>query len=65
MKIQIEVEADYLVEEIVKQLKQSGRIVEVVRCKDCKHNVANECRHPRAMVFMEDSDYCSRGERRK
>lgn len=61
MKIQIEVEADYLVEEIVKQLKQSERIVEVVRCKDCKNNSFTKC--PMAFPGRSEDDYCSRGER--
>lgn len=43
---------------------KSKIVGEIVRCKDCKYYVANECRHPRAMVFTEDNDFCSYAERR-
>ena len=46
--------------------------VEVVRCKDCihrKHDTINDeyvCNHDRgALIVVEDSDYCSCGERKE
>lgn len=39
-------------------------VVEVVRCKDCKHNVSGVCRHDFALNYMRDDDYCCYGERR-
>ena len=43
----------------------SADVVEVVRCKDCKHNVSGVCRHDFALNFMRDNDFCSYGERRE
>jgi hypothetical protein len=65
-------------EELAKKKKEAlADIVEVVRCKDCKHNVAN-WQHDELDIedytdivcdyFMTDgmeaNDYCSHGERR-
>lgn len=41
------------------------RLVEVVRCKDCKHRNRYYCFHPEQMYLAVDIDYyCARGERR-
>lgn len=51
-------------------------VVEVVRCKDCKHSVRYECKNDVCYKFtmcrrrdsysegVEDDDFCSYGERR-
>ena len=50
-------------------------VVEVVRCKDCKHSVRYECKNDACYKFtmcrrrdsysegVDDDDYCSYGER--
>lgn len=40
--------------------------VEVVRCKDCKHREDGECPMEQFYPWLdqEDTDFCSRGERR-
>jgi hypothetical protein len=44
-------------------------VVEVVRCKDCKHRVkpSKMCAHPKAVgwdaIEPEDDDFCSYGEK--
>ena len=66
-KIQVIVNLpDDWIEQVVNRLRNdpNGEWVDVIRCKDCKYYVANECRHPRAMVFVKDSDFCSYAERR-
>ena len=44
-------------------------VVEVVRCKDCKHYIANYCTRDikgrTNMFYMLENDYCSYGERSK
>jgi hypothetical protein len=46
-------------------------VVEVVRCKECKHRIegAKMCAHPKAIgwdaIEPEDDDFCSYGERRE
>lgn len=39
-------------------------MVEVVRCKDCKHFVSEVCRHDFAMNLSRGDDFCSYGERK-
>lgn len=39
-------------------------VVEVVRCKDCKHFVSEVCRHDFALNFCRGDDFCCYGERR-
>ena len=40
-------------------------VVEVVRCKDCKHFVSEVCRHDFAMNLCRGDDFCSYGERKE
>lgn len=40
-------------------------MVEVVRCKDCKHFVSEVCRHDLAMNLSRGDDFCSYGERKE
>lgn len=40
-------------------------VVEVVRCKDCKHFVSEVCRHDFAMNLSRGDDFCSYGERKE
>lgn len=48
----------------------TANVVEVVRCRDCKHRVEGSkiCAHPKAVgwdaIEPEDDDFCSYGERR-
>ena len=45
--------------------QQTADVVEVVRCKDCKHFVSEICRHDFAMNFCRGDDFCSYGERKE
>lgn len=38
-------------------------VVEVVRCKDCKHRDIDRCGRFKCNVWVCDEDYCSYGER--
>ena len=44
-------------------------VVEVVRCKDCKHYIAYYCTRDikgrTNMFYMTENDYCSYGERKE
>lgn len=53
------------VDDSVPNVATAVDFVEVVRCRDCKHNVSGVCRHDFALNFMRDDDYCSYGERRE
>jgi hypothetical protein len=48
--------------ELVERRKQS----EIIRCKDCKHNVSShKCLHPESFFLVPDDDfYCGYAERR-
>lgn len=39
-------------------------VVEVVRCKECKHYYHGTCTNDFALNLMRENDYCSYGERR-
>lgn len=43
-------------------------VVEVVRCKDCKHSAlcgeSGQCLHPYGLTVCDGNDFCSCGERR-
>lgn len=43
-------------------------VVSVIRCKDCKYYREMyklcSCRHDRRNVYLNEDDYCSRGERK-
>lgn len=43
-------------------------VVEVVRCKDCKHSTPCEeiirCLNPYGLTICDENDFCSYGERR-
>ena len=45
--------------------KNKSDVVEVVRCKDCKHFVSEVCRHDFALNFCRGDDYCCYGERKE
>ena len=38
-------------------------VVEVVRCKDCKHRDTNECPYDTVNYMLAGWDFCSSGER--
>lgn len=46
----------------------SADVVEVVRCKDCKYYREMyklcSCRHDKWNVYLNEDDFCSRGEKR-
>lgn len=62
----------YKTQELIRLIKQidSGELVPVVRCKDCKWYNNRMCYHPRFDYVCEipptmfDFDYCRYGERR-
>ena len=39
-------------------------VVEVVRCRDCKHYYHGTCTNDFALNLMRENDYCSYGEKR-
>jgi hypothetical protein len=44
---------------------QTGEIIEVVKCKDCKHVKYNRCINKTGILGpLKSNDYCSYGERR-
>lgn len=55
--------------EIVEQLKKEGKLVAVVRCKECKYNYANTIPSHSAecSLYVElpitDEFFCAKGER--
>lgn len=61
-------------ENIIKAIENDSRfppadVVEVVRCKDCKHYINGQCFHPRhdhhaQNICQEDNDFCNYGERK-
>lgn len=69
--VKIEVKASDLVEACIKALIEDGTLVEVVRCKDCKHlsedRIAPEwqriCRW--LGVGKSDDGFCDKGKRRE
>ena len=56
--------------EIIKDAPTAD-VVEVVRCKDCKHwkrmngDKRLQCFHGHGLIRTTENDYCSRGERRE
>lgn len=65
--VKIEVKASDLVDACIKALVEDGTLVEVVRCKDCKHRDDDDfCTgrgYPNALV--PDDGFCDKGERRE
>lgn len=60
-----------IIEQEARSLRERLKnMVEVVRCKDCKHLVRSEgvCKvlsnNYEPPVYVDDDDFCSRGERR-
>lgn len=52
---------------IVRGMKKAD-VVEVVRCKDCKHLMFSDCYGECSRAYLgivSPNDYCSHGERRK
>ena len=54
-----------LIENLI-QKQPTADVAEVVRCRDCKHYVANYCtrdiRGRTNMFYMSDNDFCSYGK---
>lgn len=50
------------IEERLKALPSAQ--LEIIWCKDCRYYDEHECKHPRALIFSEDDDFCSHAERR-
>lgn len=54
-----------LIENLI-QKQPTADVVEVVRCRDCKHYVANYCtrdiRGRTNMFYVSDNDFCSYGK---
>lgn len=64
----------YATKELIKLVKkiESGQLVEVVRCRECKHYATADfdgdimcgCTLPSAMLDITPDDFCSYGERK-
>ena len=76
MKVSVEIEVQEIADAIIRQLTEDERLVEVVRCKDCKHRPTEELDFPdgKCPCECEDSYYsrypaddwfCPNGERRE
>lgn len=73
--LKVEIDENQLEKAIENYMEKNPDIVEVVRCKDCKHYNNGECAYhsePKEMrmyerwtVDVDDNDYCSCGERRE
>lgn len=48
---------------ILKLALNKADVVEVVRCKDCKHRDTNECPYDTVNYMLGGWDFCSSGER--
>ena len=50
-----------------KQISESPTVdaVPVVRCRECKYNNKYECPMRLSLLWTEDADYCSYGERKE
>ena len=55
----------YCTGEKCKQFKSAADVVEVVRCKDCKHYKGEQFNCWVMRSKMQPEDYCSYGERRE
>lgn len=65
--VKIEVKASDLVDACIKALVEDGTLVEVVRCKDCKHRDDDDFCTGRGYpnVLVPDDGFCDKGERRE
>ena len=66
-KVMIEVPVATIAAAIVEKLTEDGSIVEVVRCKDCKHRDKYECNYISlggTKCGVTDDWFCADGERR-
>ena len=65
--------AMYVTNELISMIKEveSGHLVEVVRCRECKYRFKNNghskngCPIIDANIWMDDDDFCSHGERKE
>lgn len=67
-KVTIEVDVPILVDAVIKKLCEDGTLVEVVRCKDCKHHEDESpgmvyC-HNLVGGWVREDFFCADGERR-
>ena len=53
------------------ELQETVDAERVIRCKDCKYHFIGECSHPAmgsddrdARLYVNDDDFCSRGEQK-
>ena len=68
IKVKIDVNASDIVEACIKALAEGGILVEVVRCKNCKHRDAENgfCEgRGWPMQLVPDDGFCDKGERRE
>ena len=75
--LKVEIDEKHLEKAIDNYMRENPDVVEVVRCKDCKHSVKYEFKNDACYKFtmcrrresysegVEDDDYCSYGERRE
>lgn len=69
MKVMVEVEVEEIAEQILKQLAESGDVIQVVRCKDCEHSYEDIgglwCSYGICFgCIVEDEWFCADGKRR-
>lgn len=62
-KLEIPIHIDGM--EIIEQLKKEGKLVAVVRCKDCKHLYKDDLCPLRYYFTHTEDDFCSKGERKE
>ena len=73
MKVMVEVEVEEIAEQILKQLAESGDVIQVVRCRDCKHGRMYKYTDKYVECNMLDYDpidmdrdfFCAYGERKE
>ena len=57
------------IRDIVEVIAPTADVVEVVRCRDCKHYIASYCTRDikgrTNMFYMTENDFCSYGERKE
>jgi len=63
MTVKVEIEVQEIADTIICQLTEDGTLVEVVRCKDCKHKGGFGCPWWKGEIIPPEW-YCANGERK-
>ena len=64
MKVCVEIEVQEIADAIIRQLTKDETLVEVVRCKDCKHLMTPYCDLYYSGYRKGKDWYCADGERK-